>query len=672
VARDEFGGRVPARGALGGLAALVGLAGVIVAVAFDHAGAASTADAIAAALAVGVVAMVGVVVSSVVPDNHVGWLLIAGAAAGGVGSGLTEAGVYGVVTSPGSVPGANWLAAVGPPVRGAGWLTLVVAVPALFPDGHLPGRRWRRFGVLVGAAVGLPVVASLLQEDAGENRLTGRFTSPLAGPAPVADALPVLAVLCVVVAIIGAVTGLVVRWRRDGAEVRQQVTLLALAACPPALLLPLAVLVPAVPSWTFAVAVLPLPLAIAVAVLTHGLYDLRRAASRGTVWLLMTVVVAVIYAAVVVAASALAQDRRSWWPPALAATAAALLVVPIRDRLQRRVNRAVYGRALEPYEVLTALGAQLDGVADPSRVIADTAGQIATELELDDLAVRRADGSLLLGGASPGGAPPTVVELRAFAGPVGSLEFRSPGRHLSARERQLIDDLARHLGHALHALTLREAVQTARERLVVAREEERRRLRRDLHDGIGPTLAALTLRVRTATTVLPDDAERARLQLTEIGEQIRRTVTEVRRLVEGLRPPALDELGLVAASTQALQALARDCGLTLTVEVDQELPALPAAIEVAAYRIALEAVTNVVRHARATTCRVRFSCMDTTLSIEIEDDGTGILEPRRIGTGLDSMSERAQELGGELSLTSDAGVTVRAYLPLPASPPGPA
>jgi signal transduction histidine kinase len=664
VGRPEPGGHSVSRRVLAGFGAAAALAALMVGIGFDSAGTADTADAVAAGFAFGSVAVVGVIVTVVVPDNRIGWLLVAGVVVAGVGSGLTEAGVHGIVTDPGAVPGARWFAALGPPLRGVGWLTLVVAVPALFPTGRLPGPRWRWLGFLVACAIVLPAVSSLLSDDAGENRLDGRFTSPLAASAPWADLLAPVAVACVVAAIIGSVAGLVSRWRRGGAEVRQQVILLAVAACLPAVLLPLAVFAPGVPSWMFALVVLPLPIAIAVAVLTRGLYDLRRAASRGTVWLLMTALVVLSYSAVVVAAAAFAADRRSWWPPAVAAAAASLLVMLVRDRLQRGVNRVIFGRALEPYEVLTQLGARLDGVADPRRVVADTAARIAAELDLAEVAVREPDGSLIAGDSRSASGPGTVIVLRAFGRPVGTLSFRAD-RELSVRELQLISDLARHLGSALHALALREEVQHARERLVLAREEERRRLRRDLHDGIGPTLAGLMLKTRTAATLLPEGADRAAAQLGEIGEEIRRTVTDVRRVVEGLRPPALDELGLVAACSQALQSLVRDSALTLVVEDEAQLPALPAAVEVAAYRIVLEAVTNVVRHSSARTCRVRFGCDTGTLSVEIADDGSGFADPPQRGTGLDSMRERAQELGGELTASSASGVTVRARIPVP-------
>ena len=193
--------------------------------------------------------------------------------------------------------------------------------------------------------------------------------------------------------------------------------------------------------------------------------------------------------------------------------------------------------------------------------------------------------------------------MQAFGETVGYLAYRVPGRQLSTAEQRLLRDLARQLGGALHARLLREDLQRARERLVLAREEERRRLRRDLHDGIGPALAGLTLKTETARALLPPGTDGASRQLHDLSEEIRRTVVDVRRLVEGLRPPALDELGLAGACAQAVERLTAGAGVSASVRASDDLPALPAAVEVAAYRIVVEAVTNTVRHAQRPALR---------------------------------------------------------------------
>jgi signal transduction histidine kinase len=211
-------------------------------------------------------------------------------------------------------------------------------------------------------------------------------------------------------------------------------------------------------------------------------------------------------------------------------------------------------------------------------------------------------------------------------------------------------------------------LQRSRERLVLAREEERRRLRRDLHDELAPTLAALGLTAATVGELITTDPEEAALANQRLRAAIRATVGDVRRLVYDLRPPALDELGLVeAVGERASRYDAPQEGFRTTVEAPEELPPLPAAVEVAAYRIVQEALMNVARHARASMCTVRLVCPDSrTLEVEVTDDGVGLPGSAEGGVGLSSMRERAAELGGtcEIERSSPTGTRVFARLPL--------
>ena len=234
----------------------------------------------------------------------------------------------------------------------------------------------------------------------------------------------------------------------------------------------------------------------------------------------------------------------------------------------------------------------------------------------------------------------------------------------SAADGRLLEDLARQAAATLYALRLNIDLQHSRERLVMAREEERRRLRRDLHDGLGPTLAALGLKLETARNRLGEDSEVDPL-LAELAERAQSAVADVRRLVYGLRPPALDELGLVGALRQLVTSA--ELPLSATVETPVAPPApLSAAVEVAAYRIAQEAFTNVVRHARAARCTIRLEASDGALQLSIEDDGVGLAELEPRGVGLGSMRERAEELGGTFSVAPRAtgGIRVDVMLPL--------
>ena len=216
-------------------------------------------------------------------------------------------------------------------------------------------------------------------------------------------------------------------------------------------------------------------------------------------------------------------------------------------------------------------------------------------------------------------------------------------------------------------------LQRSREGLVSAREEERRRLRRDLHDGVGPQLAALMLELETASDLVADNPEASAL-MAKLSKRAREIVSDVRNSVHALRPPALDELGLVEALREGAMQYS-PAGLRVSVEDQEELSQLPAAVEVACYRIAQEALANVVRHARASHCSIRIRLDEEAhaLSVEVEDDGRGIRDDDRAGVGMISMRERTEELGGRCTVEPlvGGGTLVRALLPFHTTRDGP-
>jgi signal transduction histidine kinase len=653
-------------------ATAVAVAGCVIAPAFAHGNTADFAATLSFACAVCAVAVVGAVVSLAAPGNAVGWLLLAAAVVMGIGAACDQAGLRGLVTAPGSVPGADYLAAIGSGLQAAGTLIAVAGVPAVFPDGRLPGPRWRWLAWAATGAVGCLFLGNVLSPNAQQTALA-HWQSPLGLPARygnVANTLSGVGVLLAVTCAVGAVAGLVIRWRRGGPLVRQQLLLLALAACPTALVFLVIPVTNGVPGWLFGIVLLPLPAAIAVAILSHGLYDLRLAAQHTLLWLVMSGTVVGVYALLVTAVAAMIGNRHAWWPPAIAAAAAALVLIPLRETLQRGVNRVIYGRWREPYEVLAGLGEQLAAAADIDRLLGAAVAELTSGLGLHDVSVRDLDGVVVAGrpasegaGGDGSGGEGAGIPLLAYGATVGCLSYRSPERQLSGPEQRLLQDLARQLGSALHARQLREDLRRARERLVLAREEERRRLRRDLHDGIGPALAGLTLKAETARALLPPGTDDVSRQLDGLSEEIRRTVIDVRRLVEGLRPPALDELGLAGACPQAVERLTTAAGVSASVRAD-DLPVLPAAVEVAAYRIVVEAVTNTVRHARARHCLVSLSVVPAALAVSVTDDGIGLAGAGPHGSGLAIMRERAEEIGGAVTVSDAApGVTVTALLP---------
>jgi signal transduction histidine kinase len=248
---------------------------------------------------------------------------------------------------------------------------------------------------------------------------------------------------------------------------------------------------------------------------------------------------------------------------------------------------------------------------------------------------------------------------------LGNLAVEVPaGRTLSARDTALLHDLARQAAVTVRAGQLASDLQVSRFRLVTAREEERKRLRRELHDGLGPSLAAIVLKlnaVQSQTTL----AERNAL-LAEIREETRAAITEVRRMVDDLRPPAIDEVGLAEALRQRAASLSSGA-LAYQVLAPEVLPHLAAAVEVAAFRIASEAMTNVARHSGGSWCLVELT-LDGSLRLAVSDNGCGGVSPVRKGVGCTSMVERAAELGGSCTITArpGGGLVVRADLPLPA------
>jgi two-component system NarL family sensor kinase len=235
---------------------------------------------------------------------------------------------------------------------------------------------------------------------------------------------------------------------------------------------------------------------------------------------------------------------------------------------------------------------------------------------------------------------------------------------LDPSDQALLTDFARQIGAAADVALLSRHLRRSRERLVAAREEERRRIRRDLHDGLGPALAGLALTVGAARRAAERGGPAAVPLLNRAETDAQNALSDVRRISHDLRPAALDELGLIEALNQHADAVSASGHVLVEVDADP-LPALPAAVEVAAYRIVMEAVTNVARHAQATRCEVRLEAGDM-LTLEVADDGVGLPTQRGTGIGLGSMRERAAELGGTCSVqtSAESGTTVRVCLPL--------
>lgn len=346
----------------------------------------------------------------------------------------------------------------------------------------------------------------------------------------------------------------------------------------------------------------------------------------------------------------------------------ALVYAPLRAQLSRLVRRFVLGNRADRYDAVAGLASALETTDEGSEQLAAVAHAVADAFGVRFVSVEvdRGHGERLV--ASYGDRPAETRTLPiAYRGePVGRLVLPARGlrSRLSARDEQLLGDLVRQAATAARTSRLAAELQASRGRLVVAREEERRRIRRDLHDGLGPALGGVVFQLESARLLVDRDPGRAKEQLTATTTLVQDVVADVRRLVHDLRPPALDDRGLVGALGQLAQRLGGDT-VAITVEAG-DLGALPAAVEVAAYRIAGEALTNVVRHAHASTCEVRLHRDGERLVVSVRDDGVGIADGAEAGVGLVSLRERAAELDGfvEITCPDDGGTLVRAVLPL--------
>lgn len=422
--------------------------------------------------------------------------------------------------------------------------------------------------------------------------------------------------------------------------------------------------------WFLALNIVPVSLTIAVT--RYRLWNIDILINRTLVYGVLTAAILGLYALIVGAMGALFQAQTSRLIAFVAAAVVAVLFHPLRDRLQRRVNRLLYGHRDEPFEVLARLGQRLEDTLAPEQVLPTLLETIVQALKLPYAAIVLQQGDALRTAASYGApvATPRQYPLIYQGSVVGRLLIapRSPDERFTPAEERLLENIARQAGSAVHALQLTADLQHARRQIVSSREEERRRLRRDLHDGLGPSLAAQLLKIGSARALLATRPQASEQLLAEMETDIAGTLDDLRRIVYALRPPALDQWGLVGA----LRAFGETCeSATLVVYVDapEALPPLPAAVEVAAYHIAREALTNVVRHARAHHCSVTLWVegeAQRRLHLVIRDDGQGLAGHTPTGVGLNAMRERAAELGGMCTIVGapGRGATVTAVLPI--------
>ncbi|WP_045877861.1 sensor histidine kinase [Pseudofrankia sp. DC12] len=655
------------------LALVLALAGAVLAVANRHGAVTPSGDSASLAgwtqilLAVPYAAA-GWLLATRRPEVLFGWLALAAAAAHGLAAAFGGWAAF-------TVFGGHDLEGTGPALiaggTGEALEPLVLAVTwATFPHGRFP-RGWT--GRAAGASVGL-CAAGWLCTPLVPARPTQEPAAYMGITNPIGiDAIPgwVQAALFSSGMLLAAVV-MVARWLRAAGELRRVLRWLAVVNVVAILVTPFVVALPGGQLISSVGTVVELAVVVAV-VLANRVYGIEVVLNRTLVYTLLTSFVALVYAAGVAVLAALGQQVGGT-STVLAALGAAFSLAPARERLQRLVNRFLYGERDEPYTVATRVAARLETAGSVQTLLPGLLEALAGALRLPSAAVelRADDGAIrsITHGAPRTGASarfPLVHQGQDIGALVVSL--RAGQNTLAPRENRLLADIARQTAVAASNVQLTEALIRSRERIVSAAEEERRRLRHDLHDGLGPTLTAAATKVDAARNLAERDATRAGNLLVSVRQDLTSALADLRRLVYALRPPVLDELGLLPALHEQL----RHTAVPVTLTAPEALPPLPAAVEIAAYRIVTEAVTNVTRHARASACEVSITCTDH-LHIDIRDNGTpnddngangangGAWSP---GVGLTSMRERATALGGSWTAgPTPTGGRVQADLPL--------
>ncbi len=547
------------------------------------------------------------------------------------------------------------------------WLlswVLPLEVPAMnwmlltAPDGRLPEGRWRRAVVWLttGSAVVGITIGAVTRLDLSDNPLNGA-EFPFGSGFDLPEALPFAFLAPTFLSVLVL---LVLRWRESTGDQRRSmrtILVMMLGGVWATLLIGDPSLAIGVGQW---ITVLQLA-ALVWVVLRDRMFGIDTLFERALGTSLLIGLLLAVYASIVAVGDHL--FRGSFGPAA--AVSVALLALPLRERIGRGVIRFLYGDRDRPDRVVDAVARRVVARTTPDEMVVAVVADVAVGLRLPWIAVEtpECDRPVAEWGTRDGSAEAESFELLHLGRSIGRLwvQPRSGEDRLGDRDRAAVAEVAPHIGSLVEGARSAALLRESRDRLVRVREEERRRLRRDLHDGLGPVLTGVALMTDVAQNTLVSDPQTARDALVQTRAELSRALDEIRRLVDALRPPVLDELGLVGSIAQQGE---RFTGLNVTVEHEGDLGSLPAAVEVAAYRIALEAMTNVARHARATSVNVRFRRGDD-LDIEVLDDGAGSLA-WVAGVGITSMSDRATEIGGVLSVgpAASGGGRVAARLPV--------
>jgi signal transduction histidine kinase len=593
------------------------------------------------------------------PSIRTGWLLLWGGAFGTTTFFASWWAREALVHDPGSLPfgpfaawWSTWSAAL--PVG------MVVAAPLLlFPNGVPRSARWRWFlivltvpfaALVLGSAVVAAVVASRTPLQLADGAGVARSST-----ADLAEGLSAFAWLLAFGSAAVGVGGIVFARRREEGQGRAQYTTVLVGVA----VLLVSIVVTSVaepvtghhaPEAAGAVAWLGIPIAVAVAIVRYRLYDLRVLVGRSILVIAVGAVLTGAYFAVLVVVARIAGNSTSISPASFIAAACVGLLSAFAATGIAANARRWFGRATGVHVVAERFDDGHQAGDNAAVTLQRLAVTVREELHLGSVLLALDGADPVCAGESEG--PTTTIPLQHAGRRSGQLAVTARrGESLSGRDHELLGQIGRYVALTADAIRTSDELRAAQQALQNAHGDERRRLRMDLHDGLGPTLAAIRLKLIAHARSSPDPQP-----VNEIAEQASDAIREVRRIVDGLQPSLLEDLGLVPAVQILIADASRATGIVFSLDASTGLADLPTAVTTAAYRVISEGVANTARHSGASTCRVSLALHNGRLAATVEDDGEGFDPTRsRGGMGLQSIHARASELGGNATVRSTIG-----------------
>jgi len=633
------------------------------------------------ALVVGLLWMVtGSLIVSRQPRNTAGWIFLAIGVALPVGSLAGTLVVTGVKTHPGSVPLVGLWAVINEYI-----FLPVVLLPMLFllfPDGRPPTPRWRWAERALFAGFAIAVVGFALSPGPLNNLVDSGilYANPIGIPgfAGVSSAMTAVGVVICLVAGFSTIFAVRGRFKRSTGEERQQLRWLVFVATAAGAMfvalivsqlltgdsadasggLPIFLILLALMA---AVVAFGVPGAYLVAIFRYGLWDLDVVVRKTVMFTLVAAAVTALYVIVVVAIPAAVVGFGSGidTPAVLIGLAIGMLIAPIRTRARRLADRLVYGKRATPYEVLTEFSGRMGEAYDADDVLPRMAQILAAGTGADSATVwlkttngMRPTAVFPTTATSPEDLPADAIHVLHQGELLGALSVRMPASDpIDGARRKLVEDLAAQAGLVLRNVRLIEELRASRQRLVIAQDEERRKLERNIHDGAQQQLVAMAVKLRLADTLMDRDAAKAHEMMAQLQAEAQGALDDLRDLARGIYPPLLADKGLPTA----LQAQARKAAVPTTVIADG-VGRYTQDVEAAVYFSCLEALNNVAKYAEASTASVALTQTDGHLTFVVTDDGRGF-DPQATGygTGLQGIADRLDAIGGTLSVNSGTG-----------------